>query len=210
MRSPYVAYLSPLDSFFAVASERFWSGSPFSDSLELFKYIPSASLNPEKLRSGEAGRASTPSGELLYPLRTGLSHTGVYGRFSLGSSGGGSSENRQMLLAGVAYLPHPQIPHQAIQIIRMHAEQPGRGGVIVLRLLKRLRDSIAFGAIDGVLQRRSPDHIGGPGNLADALGQVFQLNDVARAEHHRALQSVLQFADVARPVVVHKVRLSFW
>src|ERR1039458_688401 len=122
MRSPYVAYLSPLDSFFAVASERFWSGSPFSDSLELFKYIPSASLNPEKLRSGEAGRASTPSGELLYPLRTGLSHTGVYGRFSLGSSGGGSSENRQMLLAGVAYLPHPQIPHQAIQIIRMHAE----------------------------------------------------------------------------------------
>jgi len=51
----------------------------------------------------------------------------------------------------VPRLPHPQIPHQAIQIVRMYSEQPGRPGVIVPGLLKRLHDGLAFGAIDGVL-----------------------------------------------------------
>ena len=79
----------------------------------------------------------------------------------------------------------------------MHTEQLGGACVIGLRLLKRLRDSLALGAIDGVLQPRSPDQIGGPGNFPDALGQIFQLDDVARTEHHRALQGVLQLANVA-------------
>lgn len=83
-------------------------------------------------------------------------------------------------------LPHPQSPHQAIQITRVYSEQLGRSGVIVPRLLKRLGDSLALGAIDGVLQPRGPSHFGGLGNLPDALGQVFQLNDVARSEHGRA------------------------
>lgn len=48
----------------------------------------------------------------------------------------------------------------------MHAKEFGGSGVIVLRLLKRLADRLAHGVVDGVLQARSPDQAGGPGDLA--------------------------------------------
>ena len=61
----------------------------------------------------------------------------------------------------------------------MYAEQLGGAGVVVFGLLEGVGDRFAFGAIDGVLQAGSADYVGGAGDLADGLGQVFQLNDVA-------------------------------
>ena len=54
------------------------------------------------------------------------------------------------------------------------------------------------------------DHNRTASSIGDREGQIIRLEQVAFFQNHGALESVFQFADIARPVIVHKQTAGFF
>src|SRR5260370_41667570 len=114
----------------------------------------------------------------------------------------GAFERRLLVLRG-AFQGGLQVEvgDETVQIVGMQAEEFGSLGKAALGLLQGGEDEMFLGVAHGLVEFG-----GGFGNGQCAVGQsvrqVFGKNQVGGADDDGALDGVLQFADVAGPIVL--------
>ena len=85
-----------------------------------------------------------------------------------------------------------------------HAQRGGGGRFVAAGVAQGLLQELFFGVVDGGLETAHGQALVGI-RAADLGGKNFA-GDVAAADQIRPLQGVIQFADVARPVVTREQR----
>lgn len=100
-----------------------------------------------------------------------------------------------------------QALHLVVQRPNRDLEQLRGAGLAPARLSQSGQDQLALGVAQGLTQRAGRVRgceLGLPRLRADALGEIVQRDDAARAHHQGALDHVSKLADVARPAVGHQ------
>ena len=86
----------------------------------------------------------------------------------------------------------------------MQTQPPGGSGRIATRLIDRPQNEISLHLIDRavIARRRRADRVRG---LEHGLGQVFGEDDLAAAQHNRALDRVFELPNITRPLVMGEI-----
>src|ERR1019366_1758858 len=97
-------------------------------------------------------------------------------------------------------------PDQPVKVRPRNLQLPGRLGFVSVALNQRFKCQLDLILPHQVLERvrLHAEYLGIIGELLDVLWQIAQADAVPIRPYHRALNHVLQFADIPRPTVVHQ------